>query len=59
MKLNSVYESATSNLCSFVFKHKNIYAEKRLNPPIARKDQLRLFVLEKSLKSYNYERKAT
>jgi len=46
-------------LCSFVFKHKNIYAEKRLKPPIARKDQIRLFVLEKSLKLYNYERKAT
>ena len=47
MKLNSVKERATSNPLLFRVQTKNIYAEKRLKPPIARKDQIRLFVLEK------------
>jgi len=46
-------------LCTFVFKHKHIYADKRLKPPDAREDLIRLFVLEKSWTSNNYERKAT
>jgi len=44
---------------TFVPNLQFIHAKYRLKPPFARKDQIRIFLLEKSLHSYTYERIAT
>jgi len=46
-------------VCNFVLNLQHIYAPLRRKPPFARNEQVRLYVLEKSWNSYNYERIAT